>query len=304
MARRKGAKRRAISYLALIAVILALRSLGPILVTSFTWTGLPLKLIDSLLTFVTALSFSNLIATKIPDYHVRKIVDYILFGGAVILSVAIFFELLVSVGLTFGLIGFALTMIFQNPILSFAGWVYINVSNLYRVNDRIRIGEIKGDVIDIDIFRTKLLEIGGEHNTSNIPSGRLAYFPNSMVLTTPLYNYNKYFRYIWVEVPFTLAYGSDIKTASEIIEKELKAYLKKDVKKIRNSFKIAMGRLHVETEFEPYFININPANTGLDIRVNFVVSPLEISDATTEVARRIVEKLKKSKKVKFTRRSS
>ena len=57
-----------------------------------------------------------------------------------------------------------------------------------------------------------------------MPSGRLIRFPNSMVLQSAVFNYSwPEFPYIWNEIPFHVAYESDL----EFVEKTLKKVTKK-----------------------------------------------------------------------------
>ncbi len=45
-------------------------------------------------------------------------------------------------------------------IASIAGWVAVSFGGFYRVGDRVELGGIKGDVIDIGILRTTVMQMG------------------------------------------------------------------------------------------------------------------------------------------------
>src|ERR1044072_8001208 len=126
---------------------------------------------------------------------------------AILLIVGIFTTILfedwysavVSLGLLSLILGFAL----QTPISSFIGWLYLILHNPYRVGDRIQLDAFKGDVVEIGYLDTTLWEAGGDYLTSDLPTGRLIRFPNSMVLSGAIYNYSwRRFPYIWNELPF------------------------------------------------------------------------------------------------------
>jgi len=129
---------------------------------------------------------------------------------------------LVSLGIISLILGFAL----QTPITSFIGWIYLLIRRPYRVGDRIKIGEAKGDVIDVSYLDTTLWEFGGPYLSTEHPSGRIIKFPNSLVLRESVYNYSwPLFPYIWQEIKFQVAYDSDLefvaRTMQQVVEEEL-----------------------------------------------------------------------------------
>ncbi len=78
------------------------------------------------------------------------------------------------------------------------------------------LGGIKGDVIDIDILRTTLMEIG-EWTGSDNYSGRIVRIANSFVFKEPVFNYSADFAFLWEELKIPIRYGSDVDLAEKII---------------------------------------------------------------------------------------
>lgn len=60
----------------------------------------------------------------------------------------------------FGVVGAGVAFALQEVIASFAGWVAISLGQFYKTGDRVQLGGIMGDVIDIRLLRTTLMEIG------------------------------------------------------------------------------------------------------------------------------------------------
>src|SRR5207237_4407194 len=128
----------------------------------------------------------------------------------------------VSLGLISLILGFAL----QTPISSFIGWIYILARAPYRVGDRIKIGEARGDVIDVSYLDTTLWEIGGRHLSTDHPSGRLIKFPNTKVLSNPVFNYSwPLFPYVWNEIKLHVTYESDLQFVADTMQKITEAEL-------------------------------------------------------------------------------
>src|SRR5205085_6310379 len=120
------------------------------------------------------------------------------------------------------ILGFAL----QTPISSFIGWIYILIRNPYRIGDRIQLDTLKGDVVEIGYLDTTLWEFAGEYLTNDLPSGRLIRFPNSLILQSSVINYSwRDFEYIWNEIPFHIAYESDLEFIEKIIREVTKQEL-------------------------------------------------------------------------------
>ena len=60
-----------------------------------------------------------------------------------------------------GVIGAGVAFALREVISSTAGWVAISLGDFYSIGDRIQLGGITGDVIDIGILRSILQELVG-----------------------------------------------------------------------------------------------------------------------------------------------
>ncbi len=120
-----------------------------------------------------------------------------------------------------GLIGAAITFALQEVVLSFAGWLGIFFGKFYFFGDRIKLGNIVGDVIDIGFFRTTLLECG-DWVDGDLYNGRIVRIANSFVFKEPVYNYNSDFKFLWDEIKLSLTHESDYEEAQKIIDKTIK----------------------------------------------------------------------------------
>jgi small-conductance mechanosensitive channel len=112
--------------------------------------------------------------------------------------------------------GAGIALALHEVLLNIAGWVYIVLRHPYRAGDRIELGDIRGDVIDIQLFQTSLLEIGnwveGDQST-----GRVVHLPHGQIFRNPLFNYTKGFEYIWNEVSIIVTFESNWEKAKEIM---------------------------------------------------------------------------------------
>lgn len=81
----------------------------------------------------------------------------------------------------------ALAIALKEVFLCFGGSFYRTFARPFSVGDRIQIGEIRGDVVDVGLMGTQLLEVGPKDYTHQY-TGRMISIPNSMILTAHIYN--------------------------------------------------------------------------------------------------------------------
>ena len=115
-------------------------------------------------------------------------------------------------------IGAGMAIALREVLLSIGGWGRITFMSAYKEGDRIEINGIKGDVIDIRVLRTSLMEIGGWVDADQ-STGRIVHFPNSWIFLHALYNYTRSFKFIWNEIPLTVTFRSDWRAARDIMIK-------------------------------------------------------------------------------------
>lgn len=182
-------------------------------------------------------------------YRVRK---FVVFAGyaVVILFVTVLFEdRLGRVSFALGVAGAGVVVALQDVIASFAGWFAIGLSNLYTVGHRIQIGDTKGDVIDISIMRTTVMETGS-WVSRDLYSGRVVRIPNSYVLKGLVFNYSQGFRFVWDEIKVLLTTNSDQHLAREVLLRVAKeivagymAEAERSWKKVADNFRLENPRL-------------------------------------------------------------
>src|SRR5207244_8946127 len=105
-----------------------------------------------------------------------------------------------------GLVGFGVTLALQKPLLAAVGWLNINAQGLYTVGDRIKVKEVRGDVLKVGLLTTILWEIEGELGR---PTGRRVSFGNQLVLEKPIVNYTADLPYNWNMLHIAVAKEAD-----------------------------------------------------------------------------------------------
>ena len=141
-------------------------------------------------------------------YRMRKSVALFGYLAALLVLITAFSGNLGGLAVAFGAIGAGIAFALQEVIISVAGWLAVSGGGFYKAGDRVQLGGIKGDVIDIGILRTTLMELG-EWVQGDLYSGRLVRVANSFVFKEPVFNYSADFPFLWDELRVPVRFGSD-----------------------------------------------------------------------------------------------
>ncbi|MHA6249586.1 mechanosensitive ion channel family protein [Pontibacter sp. CAU 1760] len=199
---------------------------------------------------------------------------------------------------SFGLIGLALSWSLQTPIESFTGWLLNSFQGYYRVGDRIRVGEVFGDVYRIDFLTTTVWEIGAPYQPGFVqaeqPTGRMVTFPNNEILTGTVINLTGDFPYVWDELGIAIANESDIPLSMKVLEEVsatlLGNYMRGPAQQYAQLLKKA-GLAYEVAEKPQVFISLDDSWTTITIR--YLVGARERRRWKSELTFRITQELAK-----------
>ena len=150
-------------------------------------------------------------------YLWHKITGYAVVVFAILFLSTVWIEAFRAIGTFLGLLSAGLAIALKDLFLNMAGSAFIFLRRPFTLGDRIQIGSIIGDVIDITLFEFTLMEVGNWVDAEQ-STGRIYHIPNGIVFTEPVANYSTAFQYIWDEIPITVSIASDWEKAKEIIQ--------------------------------------------------------------------------------------
>jgi len=239
--------------------------------------------------------FIGRVQNAVYQYNLKRVSRLVVWLVIAFFVLTILFQNWYTAVVSFGLISLVLGFALQTPITSFIAWIYILVREPYRVGDRIKIGNATGDVIDVNYLDTTLWEFGGDYLSTEHPSGRIIKFPNSTVLSSPVYNYTwPLFPYIWNEIRFQVAYNSDLefvaKTMKEVAEQEVGEEMMKQVAVFREILaQTPVNQLEVQER--PVVLFRVSDNTWVEAIVRYLVSPKEAGRVKSRLILELLERL-------------
>jgi len=117
----------------------------------------------------------------------------------------------------YGLVAAGVAIALQDLFKNFAGGVVIFTTGIYEIGNRIEINGKCGDIIDISILYTTILEIR-EWVNGDQATGRITSIPNGLVLSSVVNNYTKDHHFLWDEISVPVTYESDWKSAVHIMK--------------------------------------------------------------------------------------
>ncbi len=158
--------------------------------------------------------------SKIKDndnrYRAKKFSGFVGFMLTVLLASFVFSDKLSGLTVALGVAGAGIAFALQEVIASFAGWLTIIFGGFYKPGDRVQLGGIKGDVMDIGVLRTTIMETG-QWVTGDLYNGRIVLIANSFVFKEPVFNYSGDFPFLWDEIKIPIQYGSNYEKTKEIL---------------------------------------------------------------------------------------
>ncbi len=235
------------------------------------------------------------LSNRAARYNLNRIVNLVVGLIIVFVGLSLIFANWYTAVVSLGLISLVLGLALQTLISSFFGWIYILVKVPFKVGDRIKIGEASGDVIDVSYLDTTLWEFGGQHLSTDHPSGRIIKFPNSKVLNSSIYNYSwSLFPYIWNDIKFNIAYQSDLefvaKTMREVAAEEVGEAMMERIRTYRE--------LLAQTPVDQLEVREYPAvvfrvadNTWIEAICRYLVEPRTAGPVKTRLVKKMLEKL-------------
>jgi small-conductance mechanosensitive channel len=234
-------------------------------------------------------------------YYLRKGARYVVFIITLVVLAVVWRPFAGQIGVVLGFIAAGIAFAMQEVIGALAGWLNIVLGRIFRVGDRVEMGGVRGDVIDITPLRTKILEMGSAlpGAGSDAPpdswvggrqhTGRIVAVSNKMTFTQPVFNYSAAFDYIWEEVTLPIPYRADWRRAEEIILDEVRAAsssrgAQEAMERMAASYPVP------KTELEPR-VFARATDDWMALAARFIVPVRAARSTKDEVTRRIVGRL-------------
>ncbi|MCW5955175.1 MAG: mechanosensitive ion channel [Pyrinomonadaceae bacterium] len=167
---------------------------------------------------IAKLTITRYVTSNDTRYRLRKFITFSSYVVIILILSIIFSDKLGGLTFALGVAGAGVAFALQEVIASFAGWFAVTFAGFYKPGDRVQLGGIKGDVIDVSFLRTTVMEVG-EWVKGDQYTGRVVRIANSFVFKEPVFNYSGDFPFLWDEITVPVKFGGDHHLAREILHK-------------------------------------------------------------------------------------
>jgi small-conductance mechanosensitive channel len=227
------------------------------------------------------------------EQDVRNVVRLVFGAATLVAALGVITEQWVGLLFSLGIVGFAVTFALQQPLFSLIGWVYIVVKRPYRVGDRVSIEGSRGDVVEVDFLVTTLWEAGGDLVSTNQPSGRIITLPNSVVLSSHVFNHSwEEFPYVWNELAIQVAYETDLAFVRETMVRVTDDYLGDEMAVRIATYRERLAETAVDLEVRDRpTVNVRQRESWVELRVRYLVHPRRGTRVRNTLYERILAEL-------------
>jgi small-conductance mechanosensitive channel len=216
-----------------------------------------------------------------------------LYASVVLATVAVagfLFEDLSMVAATLGVVSAALVISLQDVCASIFGWFVIMLGGKFTVGDRLEVDGARGDVIDIQLLRTTLLEINGWLGVDQ-PTGRVIVLPNNFIFKTKVFNFTHGHPYIWGKVELTVTFSTPVATAQALFYRVLEEETREQFEAARQASVAMKKRYGIEdAKYEPK-IYTTIGDSGVTFSLFYVADYRNSSATRNRLNRRLVAEL-------------
>jgi small-conductance mechanosensitive channel len=179
-----------------------------------------------------------------------------------------------QLGTMLGLAGAGLTVALKDFIVAFIGWFVLMGRNGMRVGDWVEINGVSGEVVELGMFRTVLLETGNWTDAGH-PTGRRVTFTNSFATAGHYFNFSTAGQWLWDELSVMVPYDRDPHAIADAIQKEVTAATAQSITQAEQEWRRApRGQGEAAFSAQPA-IAVRPAGGGVEITVRYVTRASE-----------------------------
>lgn len=204
----------------------------------------------------------------------------------------------------FGLMSAGLAFALQQVITALAGYFVILRGATFTVGDRISMGGVRGDVLQLGFIQTTILEMGQPPGVQSADpamwvksrqfTGRIVTVSNSKIFSEPVFNYSRDFPFIWEEMVIPVSFEADRARAEEILLEAAERFGMKPEEITQDHRNQLTKRFGIDLPDLKPKVYYRITDNWLELTVRFVVGTHQIRDTKDGMSRQIVEALQTS----------
>ena len=209
---------------------------------------------------------------------------------AVLLILLVIFGPPTQLGTILGLAGAGLTVALKDFIVGFLGWFVLMGKNGIRLGDWVEINGVTGEVVELGMFHTVLLETGNWTDSGH-PTGRRVTFTNSFAIEGHYFNFSTSGQWLWDELQVVLPTGQDPYPIVDAIQKKVLEITSEGARQAEQEWKSAARSRDMSALSAAPAINVRPVIGGVEIAVRYITRANERYQLRTKLYQTAVDLL-------------
>jgi small-conductance mechanosensitive channel len=195
-----------------------------------------------------------------------------------------------QLGTFLGLAGAGLTVALKDFIIGFFGWFVLMGKNGIRLGDWVEINGVTGEVVELGMFHTVLLETGN-WTESGHPTGRRVTFTNSFAIEGHYFNFSTSGQWLWDELQIVLPAGQSPYPLVDAIQQKVLEATSESARMAEQEWRGAAKSRDMNTLSAAPAINVRPVIGGTEITVRYITRANERSQLRAKLNRAAVDLL-------------
>ena len=170
---------------------------------------------------------------------------------------------------TIGIVGAGLTVALKDFIVAFFGWLVLMGRNGIRLGDWVEINGVSGEVTELGMFHTVLLETGNWSDSGH-PTGRRVTFTNSFAIEGHYFNFSTSGQWLWDQLQVVVPLGRDPYPIVDAITKQVAEVTAESARKAELEWQRAVPEQRDKVFSGTPGINIKPVAGGVEIAIRYI----------------------------------
>jgi small-conductance mechanosensitive channel len=187
-----------------------------------------------------------------------------------------------QLGTFLGLAGAGLTVALKDFIVGFIGWFVLMGKNGIRLGDWVEINGVTGEVVELGMFHTVLLETGNWTDSGH-PTGRRVTFTNSFAIEGHYFNFSTSGQWLWDELKLVLASSQDPYPIVDAIQKTVLEATAQSAAQAEKEWQHAAYSRDMSTLSAAPAVNVKPVIGGVEIAVRYITRASERSQMRSKL---------------------
>ena len=187
-----------------------------------------------------------------------------------------------------GLATAGLTIAMQDFIIAFFGWFVLMGKNGIRIGDWVEINGVGGEVTEIGLMSTTLLETGDLADRGH-PTGRRITFLNSFAIRGKYFNFSTTGQWMWDEITVNLPASGDTQAMAERIHKAVQEETEQSARVAEQEWKRGTRDDGLSRFSAAPVVTLRPSGSGIDILVRYVTRASERFGVRNRLYQRVID---------------